>query len=347
MYYLIEPTVFSALESAQRDGLAPTAEQRERFMSQEMALGGGKPATSGSAATIRVEGVLTKRPDILSFLFGGGNVTFASILDQLDAIEADSSIKQASMLVDSPGGEVDGLFEVLSRLQGFSKPINVRAAKACSAAFAIAAAAGKIEATNPAATFGSIGVATRFQIPERAVDIINTSSPDKRPDVSTNEGQAVVRKHLDAIHELFVEAIAAGRGTPPSVVNKDFGRGGSVLAGEAKRLGMIDSIAKPKSLRSASQLAARTMAVAADARAGRIKKGVNESERDFAWRLAAIARGEPEAVAEAPKVDLGDIVADALEGRRCDTAPAPPYVRLTNGDLGDEVAARMAQRRGK
>ena len=63
------------------------------------------------------------------------------------------------------------------------------------------------------------------------------------PDVTTEEGKALVREELDALHELFAEAIAEGRGTTVEKVNENFGQGGMLLAGAALKRGMIDTVA--------------------------------------------------------------------------------------------------------
>src|SRR5690606_27480192 len=96
-----------------------------------------------------------------------------------------------------------------------------------------------------AAMFGSIGTAVSLFVDEEVVTLTNTDSPDKRPDPRTEEGRAVIVQFLDAINELFVDAIARGREVSASVVTSEFGRGRTVLASEAKRRGMIDSISKP------------------------------------------------------------------------------------------------------
>jgi len=175
--------------------------------------------------------------------FGGGNTTYENILSGLALAASDDSVDQVTLNIDSPGGQVDGMFDVMAALESFPKPVTARAKNANSAAFGIAAMAQTIEATGPASTFGSIGVAASIYVSDRVVDITSTEAPDKRPDASTEEGKAVIRRHLDAIHDLFVDGIARGRGVSTAKVNKDFGRGAVLLAGEAQRLGMINSIA--------------------------------------------------------------------------------------------------------
>jgi ClpP class serine protease len=196
---------------------------------------------AGSVAEIRVEGVLTKRPDFWSMLLGGGNTTYSSIRNALAIAATDPTVKSVVLAIDSPGGSVDGLFETLDAIAA----IRVRADFATSAAYGIAAAAGAIEATSRAATFGSIGTAVSYYVDPDVVTLTNTDSPDKRPDVTTAEGKAVVVKYLDQVNAEFVRAIAAGRGVEASAVTETYGRGALVTAPSAQRLGMIDKISTP------------------------------------------------------------------------------------------------------
>lgn len=251
--WLLSEDAAHQLAEARRLGLKPSPEQlaafNERVVAPE-ARDGELPRNmrlAGSVAEIRVEGVLTKTPDILAFFFGGGNTTYRSIMTSLAIAKSDPAIRSVVLYVDSPGGTVDGLFDMLAALETFrdAKPLSVKAENALSAAYGIAAAAGRIEATNAGARFGSVGVAASYAVWDFVVDITNTESPDKRPNVKTEEGKAVVRRELDAIHDLFVDAIGRGRGVTADEVKEKFGRGATLLASEAKRRGMIDSIAKP------------------------------------------------------------------------------------------------------
>lgn len=198
----------------------------------------------GTTAQISVTGALTKKPDFWSMLFGGGNTTYADIQAALAAAATDSSVKDVVLNIDSPGGTVDGLFETLDAIRAFrdesGKRLSVRASRAASAAYAIAAMAGPIEAVSPSSEFGSIGVVMDFYKNANVGSITNTDSPNKRPDLNTDAGRAVVREHLDAIHELFVSSVASGRGVSVDAVSSDFGQGAVYVAAEAKRRKMID-----------------------------------------------------------------------------------------------------------
>jgi len=229
-------------------GLVASAEAQATFAAATVAASDGQPRNlkiAGDVAEIGVEGLLTQRPDFYAWLFGYGNTTYSDIQQSLAIAQADPTIKRVVFRVNSPGGQVDGLFDTLAALDAFGKPTSVTTSLAASAAYAIAALGGKIEATNAAVEVGSIGVATEFWVDDHVVQIASTNAPNKRPDVTTDAGKAVIRAELDALHDVFVDAIAKGRGTSVVNVNESFGRGGLVIAGHAKSLGMIDKIQKP------------------------------------------------------------------------------------------------------
>jgi ClpP class serine protease len=204
---------------------------------------------AGATAEIRVEGVLTKRPDFLSMFFGGGNTTYTGIRNALAVAANDPNVKTILLGIDSPGGEVDGLFETLDAITAIrassGKTIRVRAERAQSAAYAIAAVAGTIEAVSRASTFGSIGIVASFRVDPDVVTITNSDSPNKRPDVTTDAGKAVVAEYLDQVNDEFVRAIAKGRDVDAKTVTESYGRGASFTAPNAQRLGMIDKISTP------------------------------------------------------------------------------------------------------
>jgi ClpP class serine protease len=258
-----------------RAGIMPTTKQLAEFRTARAArpklatqlkgaraLKAGDPANYaviGNVAHIAVAGVLSEQPDFFAWLFGLDGTTYADIRDAFALAGADANVASARVRVSSPGGYVDGLFETLGAIQAFTKPISVVASMACSAAYAIAAQGGSIHAASPASQFGSVGVAAHYYIdPEHEVDIASTEAPKKRPDLSTEEGRAIVREELDALHELFVDAIAQGRRTTAENVNAEFGRGGVLLAGAALAQGMIDSV--PSSLSEAAGNSANAVA---------------------------------------------------------------------------------------
>jgi len=248
-YMMMEPTIRARMEAMSRSGWTASAEERARYearMSGESGLDGSRIlSVAGDTAEISIRGLLSPAPDIFAYYFGGGNTVYGEIISALATAEADRSVRQIVLDIDSGGGYLSDFFETVSALQRTSKPITARVRNmAASAAYGIAAQADRIEAVNRAVEVGSIGIAVSMMVDESIVTLTSTEAPDKRPDVTTEEGRAAVVEELDAFHQLFVEAIAEGRGTTVEAVNKDYGRGAVMLADKAKSIGMIDAIAE-------------------------------------------------------------------------------------------------------
>lgn len=266
MFWLLEPETLRRLQRAQenfRDVEAMVRWQVEAAAAEASAEArDGLPkglSLSGSTATIEVAGVLTKRPDFWAQFFGGTNTTYSSIRGALQYAASSPDVGEIVFSIDSPGGSSEGLIELLDAI-GYArassgKKLRVSAEQAQSAAYGIAARVGNIEARGRGAVFGSIGTAVSYYVPPNVVTLTNTDSPDKRPDLTTPEGKAVVVKYLDQINHEFVSSIAEGRGVPLARVTEGYGRGQSMTAAEAHRLGLIDSIAitAPRAVPSSSK----------------------------------------------------------------------------------------------
>lgn len=241
------------MEAAAARGAVPTAEQQieleARFGTADGASMPQIMTVAGDTARVSVSGIMTKRPNWLAAFFGGGNTTYADIVASIAAAEASKEIRAIELVLDTPGGNVDGMFDTMDAIKAASKPVTAVVANlAASAGYALASQADSIVAAGPSSMVGSVGIVAQFRVDESSIAITSTEAPDKAPDVSTPEGQAVVRSHLDDLHALFVEGVAEGRsGATGSKfdarrVNKNFGRGAVVLAAEALDKGMIDEI---------------------------------------------------------------------------------------------------------
>ena len=250
MYWLLDADALKTLEHAHASGFVASAEQQTLVAANAFDASSnelpGILTIAGSTAQINIAGILTPAPDFFAFFFGGGNVTYPEINAALAIADQDPQVKNIVLSIDSNGGAVDGLFETLDAQAAVTKPMEARVVnKAASAAFAIAAQADTIVASNRAVMIGSVGVMRSFNVDPGRVSVASSQAPNKVPDVSTEAGRAQVRVELDAMHELFAGSIAAGRGTTVKAVNRDFGQGAVVLAEDAVRRGMIDAVAGP------------------------------------------------------------------------------------------------------
>lgn len=248
--WLLLAEVRQLLAQAMRNGVMPSAEQQIQFEARFHDFDeDGNPRNRlltivDDKAEISIKGVLTKAPSFFAMLFGGGNTTYPEIVSALAEADKNEKVKSAVLTMDSPGGHFEGLFDVLAAIELFSKPLKANVTgTAASAAFAIASKADSIEAANKAVRIGSIGVAATIGVEENEITITSTAAPKKLPDVTTEEGKAMVREELDAMHEIFADAIATGRNTTVENVNASFGQGATLLAEAALKRGMIDSVA--------------------------------------------------------------------------------------------------------
>lgn len=337
-HWLLTPEARALISEARRHAGAHAAassaweaealarEQREAEARDGQTLPRGL-TIAGSTAEIRVDGVLTKRPDFFAMFFGGGNTTYTGIRNALAVAATDPNVKTIVLGIDSPGGSVDGLFETLDAIaavRASGKTIRVRAENAQSAAYGIAAVAGTIEAVSRAATFGSIGTAVSFFVDPDVVTLTNTDSPNKRPDVTTDAGKAVVVEYLDQINDEFVRAIARGRDVEASTVTRDYGRGASFTAPNAQRLGMIDKI--------------QTTPLRAVNSKGKAMAGRNDD--DSTDTAGAIAAASEAAVARGVNQERDRVLAHVTFGESCgDMTIALEAIRSGAG-MTQELTAR-------
>jgi ClpP class serine protease len=258
--WLLEQSVFSILRECANNKIEITSDLRAEYE----ALTDARTQSStrildvvDGTAQIDVMGVISNKPDIFAMLFGGGNVLWSEIIEAVAVAEADDSVNEIVLNVDSPGGAVDGMFDAIAAVSSAKKPVTALVNNvAASAAFGLASQADEIVAKNKAARIGSVGVVASFAVDDDVVRITSTEAPNKAPDVTTEDGQDIIREELDALHELFVDAIASGRsrasGSDITVkaVNENFGQGSVFLAEKALSKGMIDSILDGGMLRS-------------------------------------------------------------------------------------------------
>lgn len=245
--WLLEANARKIMERAATTGFMPTAEQQMQmeamFSSESSSSGSRILSIAGNSAEINISGILTNTQDFLAIMFGGGNTTYPEIISAIALAEKDDTVEDVTFAIGSPGGSTEGLFDTMSAIASMKKPTKAIVSNlAASAAYGLASQTGRIVATNRAARFGSIGIVAMFSVDEDEVTISSTDAPKKRPDVTTEAGVAVVREELDALHDLFAETIADGRGVTTEEVNAEFGQGATLLADEALRLGMIDDI---------------------------------------------------------------------------------------------------------
>lgn len=207
----------------------------------------------GKVAVLPVYGVISQRMNAFSAISGG---TSTDVLGkQFQALVDDPEVSAIVLDVDSPGGRVEGVEELATKIHAArgSKPIiAVANSLMASAAYWIGSAADEVVAT-PSASVGSIGVFTVHQSFARAAANEGWDFTVLRAGKYKAEGlpyeplsadaRAYVMSQLEDTYETFTAAVARGRGVNAAVVRERFGEGRVFIGRRAQDAGLVDRLA--------------------------------------------------------------------------------------------------------
>lgn len=217
------------------------------------AAGSRPPASTGPFALVQLVGLIA--PGVPSWLGTDPNVARAQV-----RAARTSSASALAVLVNSPGGLVEGVPELAEELFAArkSKPtVAIVSGLACSAAYWIASQAGWMTATL-SARVGSIGVYAEHmdasgayaQMGLKPTLISSTLSPHKVEGNDTeplsDDARAFIAREVNRLGYDFVLAVAHGRGTNTGRVALEFGGGRALDARTALHLHMVDEISTPE-----------------------------------------------------------------------------------------------------
>lgn len=202
-------------------------------------------STRGGVAVIPVTGPLFRHANLLTAICGA--TSYELLAQDFNKALNDPNISAILFDVDSPGGEVNGcseLAEMIYKARGKKPIIAYASGSCCSGAYWIASACDKIMAADTA-ILGSIGVMSIFEKEDekKTIEIVSSQSPNKRPDVETEEGKAKIQAHIDALAEVFINKVALHRDISPKDVIENFGGGDVFVGDKAVRIGLADSLA--------------------------------------------------------------------------------------------------------
>jgi len=167
---------------------------------------------------------------------------------------ADPEVDGIVLDIDTPGGNVEGIEEVASLIRdgrGVKPIVAVANHDALSAGYYIAAQASELVVT-PSGSVGSIGVKGAHQDMSGAMaqkGIVTTLISAGKYKTEGNafeplgdEARAAFQADVDRYYEMFVAAVARGRGVSADAVRSGFGQGRTVMAEPALAAGMVDRI---------------------------------------------------------------------------------------------------------
>lgn len=195
-------------------------------------------------AVLPVVGPLFRYANLFTQVSGASSYELLA-KDFTQAVE-NPDVKAIVLNIDSPGGEVNGCAEfadMIHEARGVKPIIAYASGDAASGAYWIAAAADEIVVSKTSA-LGSIGVVGvyRGNKGEDAVEVVSSQSPYKRLDPDTDDGRARLQKRIDAMADVFVEAVAKYRGVASSHVQNHYGSGDVFIGDAAVKQGLADRI---------------------------------------------------------------------------------------------------------
>lgn len=213
----------------------------------------GKPFPfAAGVAVIPVWGVLLHRDRFCDSWATG----YAYIQAAISAALGDDDVKGIMFDVNSPGGHVAGCWEVsdlIFKSRGQKPMMALVDARACSAAYAIGSAAGRMVATSEASV-GSIGVYIMHSSYEKMMEQLGIETTfifagkhkvDGNPyEALPEDVRASLQASVERSYEKFVAQVARNRGLDPDAVRSTEARVYDAEA--AKGVGLIDDVMAPR-----------------------------------------------------------------------------------------------------
>ena len=248
-------------EGALRSIMSTAAEKSESFEAiakkwGEHLEGTWEAQLYGDVAVIPVSGVLMRQMSWWGFF--SGSSAYEILLKEIAGALDNPAVKAVILDVDSPGGEVTGCAELGTHIYALrgGKPLIAYATGTCaSAAYWIASSCDEL-VVSQTSLVGSIGVVKSIRDYTKAyekmgitdLEIVSSQSPFKRVDPASKDGRTREQKQVDALAEVFIEAVARNRAVSRNKVLEDFGQGdcfvgqGAVDAGLADRVGSLEEL---------------------------------------------------------------------------------------------------------
>jgi ClpP class serine protease len=200
-------------------------------------------------AIIPIDGPIYRYADV--FTSASGGVTTESLALDFGRAMDDPAIAAVLFVANSPGGEVTGVGELASAIYQARgrKPIGAYVeGYGASATYRLISGADVIIA-DPDAKIGSIGtimgMADPTGRPSYRIDFVSKQSPKKRPDVTTDEGRAIVQAMVDRLTDVFVAQVALHRGMSEADVLAI--EGGMLIGQDAVDAGLADQLGSEES----------------------------------------------------------------------------------------------------
>lgn len=225
----IAPRALDGLLAASLPAAAQAAALRAH-RDARLAAPQGYTVTDAGIAVVPIVGPLVTRGDWLSMLLGAAS--YGEITDAIANATADPAARAVLLEVDSPGGEIGGLFDLVDQIAALraasGKPLWAAASEsALSAGFAIGSVADRLYVSRTAEV-GSVGIVA-IHVDGSVADAMaglnwtlihaGARKIDGNPhEPLSGSARVDIQADVDGLHAEFVALVARNRGLAADVV---------------------------------------------------------------------------------------------------------------------------------
>jgi signal peptide peptidase SppA len=230
--WLMEPTALSALmahvSAIPEDVIAAAIKRRTEEGAAEAFANlqdGGRTVSvdaEDGVARIAIAGPMMKHVPSMAEALGLEATSTLEVRELVEAADADESVTEIHLMIDSPGGSVSGVSELADAVAAASKPVKAFVTgSAASAAYWVASQADSITA-GKTSQVGSIGTVLVLHDTSAAAEAegvkVHVISSHELKGIGvdgaplTDTQRAEVQRMIDSLTAVFVDAVASGRG---------------------------------------------------------------------------------------------------------------------------------------
>lgn len=218
-------------------------------------------------AIIPIHGILTKKPEAFDDFLG--MTSYEKIQEEIEEALEDEKVEIILLDIDSPGGEVNGVFDLADFIysaRGKKRIIAIANDDAYSAAYAIASSAEKVFVSRTSGV-GSIGVIASH-IDQSGFDekqgikyttiFAGSRKNDLNPhEPITSESLESLQKEVGRLYEMFLQLIARNRGLLIEKIRST--EAGLYFGEKAVEIGLADGITILSEFKSINKNRSTTM----------------------------------------------------------------------------------------
>ncbi|WP_264685219.1 S49 family peptidase [Wolbachia endosymbiont (group B) of Parapoynx stratiotata] len=199
---------------------------------------------------IPIHGILTKKSEVFDDVLG--MTSYEKISEEIEEALIDKEVETIILDIDSPGGEVNGLFDLsdfIYQARRKKRIVAIANDDAYSAAYAIASSAEKVFVSRTSGV-GSIGVIAshidQSGFNEKCgIKYTTVFAGSRKNDLNphepmTSESLESLQKEVDRLYEMFVQLIARNRGLSIEKIRST--EAGLYFGEKAVEIGLADGI---------------------------------------------------------------------------------------------------------